>query len=43
VKHLQLGNAIVSAAEPPAKLAADILDEGCRAADRDQPDDCAGL
>jgi hypothetical protein len=25
VKHLQLGNAIVGAAEPPTKLAVDIL------------------
>ena len=25
VKHLQLGNAIVSSAEPPTKLAVDIL------------------
>ena len=25
VKHLQIGNAIVGAAEPPAKLAVDIL------------------
>jgi hypothetical protein len=25
VRHLQLGNAIVGAAQPPAKLAVDIL------------------